>query len=451
MPGVNRALPRNPARSPSLARVHVTGRLKVTGRLHGRATAVVPAAAAALLLAGAVPAGAEPLQLPTPQQAQATVGQLLTAVQARPDRGLRSVVPGPAVNDELVLVGMDGGGTPVRVELEQHVRLTGSGDYQVRERGPARAARSLSEESAPVTKLGAVVWQGFTPGDRELAALLTLDPPLERPRLPLQVSVAWTPAGGGAPRPLEPGGRVPGPGTVVVEVADRTGQPTDLPTAADADPAGLAPALDAVLAIAAGPAGPRLPVTGAALPATVEVTGPARTAGRQDVPLRLTGTLTLPGATVRGPGTTGLPDGARVAGTLGAAPARFELLAPAAGDLALDLTAVPALDARALVPPDGLPSWAAWAASSPDLAARRVALDLLVQVAATGARATSLSPYLGADLPGTGSTRFRYSFVAPQQAVAVRPPLQVRPGAVGLAGVAGLLVLTGAYGVWRRS
>lgn len=64
----------------------------------------------------------------------------------------------------------------------------GEGDYQVRERGPARSARSLSDLDPPITKFGAVVWQGFSPGSRELAARLVLDPLLEAPRLPLGVT-----------------------------------------------------------------------------------------------------------------------------------------------------------------------------------------------------------------------------------------------------------------------
>ncbi len=409
------------------------------------------------LLLGAPLAGtaaAAPLRLPTPAEARQTATDLLVAVEARPDRGLVSRVPGPADNDEHVRVGLAGDGTPARVEVEQHVVLSGTGDFQVRERGPARAARSLSEESAPVTKFGAVVWQGFTSGDppRELAALLTLDPQLEQPRLPMTVRTSFTPSGG-TPQPLEPGGRVPGAGTVVVEVANATEQPADLPTALDADAREVAAALDTAREAAGRDDAARLPTARAGLPQAVDATGRGVRPDSASMPLRLTGQLLLTGTrgTVTGGGTQPVPGGAAVRGTLAGAPARFEVTADGPGELVLDLTAVPALDPRTLVPPDGARSWRAWAATGPGPQERRAALDLLVQVAATGARATSFSPYLGADLPGTGRTRFSYAFAPVEQAAAVRPALEPRPGAIALAGLAGLLVLGGAAGVWRQS
>ena len=400
-------------------------------------------------------AAAESVVLPTAEQARRSAADLLAAVQARPDRGLVSRVPGPATNDELVLVGLDGAGAASRVEVEQHVVLSGEGDFQVRERGPARAARTLSQESAPVTKFGAVVWQGFTSGDppRELAAVLTLDPALEQPRLPLVVRTSFSPAAGGGPVPLGPGGAVPGPGTVTVEVVNQTSQPAELPTAQDAPPAAVADALDVARSVADTPPGPRLPTAGDRLPARVAVRGAAVRQAAQQVPLQLTGTLRLSGTTgsVQGGGTTPLPDGASVAGTLTGGPATFLVRTDGPGVLELDLAAAPALDPRTLVPPDGARSWRGWAAGDQDRAARRAALDLLVDVAATGARATAFSPYLGADLPGTGRTRFRFSFAPPEVAAVVRAPLQPRPAALAVAALAGTLVLTGAAAVWRQS
>ena len=217
--------------------------------------------AAAALLGTVTPAAADTLQLPTPAAAQDL--DLLGQVGARPDRVLVSVVPGPVRNDEVVLAGLDGAGTLQRVLLEQRLLLTGKGDYQVRERGPARAAEALGDEPAPVTKFGAVVWQGFSPGERELAARLTLDPVLEAARLPLAVAVTFTGADG-VPSALGAGGAVPGPGTVSVQLTNQTAQPATLPTAADVDAAAVAAALDAVLAAARAPAGPRLPAAASA-------------------------------------------------------------------------------------------------------------------------------------------------------------------------------------------
>ena len=413
--------------------------------------------ATCLVVGVAAPASAEELPLPTPGAARAQqVDALCTAAGGLPDRCRASVVPGDVRNDEVVLVGLDGSGVPAKVELEQRLVLRGTGDYAIRERGPARAAVPLNPgEDPPNTKFGAVVWQGFTPGDRRLGARLTLDAGLEAARLPMTVTVGFTPAGGGAPVGLEPGGRVPGAGTVVVRIENRTAQPAELPTAADVPAAVLAAPLDVALRAAQGPAGPRLPSTDAGLPETIDVTGPARFAGEQSVPLRVSGVLTVDGApaTVTGPGTTATPDGARVEGTLTSSTGPVELTAEVTGPgtLDLDLQVVPVLDVRQVRPPGGAPTWAAWAARGPDLAARRAALDVLVQVAATGARASSYSPYLGADLPGTGSTVFRYAFAAPDQAAAARRVLEPKKGPIALAALALLLLLGNGALIWRQS
>src|SRR5687768_10041610 len=130
------------------------------------ARAATAALAAVCLSAG--PADAEELVLPAPGAAQAQeVTNLCAAAGGLPDRCRKSVVPGEVQNDELVLVGLSGTGAPAKVLLEQRLVLRGVGDYAIRERGPARAAVPLTEgDDPPNTKFGAVVWQGFTPGDR---------------------------------------------------------------------------------------------------------------------------------------------------------------------------------------------------------------------------------------------------------------------------------------------
>jgi len=411
-------------------------------------------AAVALLLCAA-PAGA--LELPSPAEQRAQDVALLKEVGARADRVLVSQVPGPVVNTEVVRVALDGTGTPQSVVVEQRLRLSGTGDYSVRERGPARASEPLGDEPPPVTKFGAVVWQGFSPGSRELAARLTLDPVLEAPRLPLRVTTSYD------GQALGPGGAVPDAGTVLLTLTNRTAQPATLPTAVDAPAAPLAAALDKARAAALAPAGPRLPAAGAGLPAQVPATGAAQVAGQTTVPLRITGTVRVLGpdgtprpglGSVSGPPAAATPtaDGARIAGTLPAgveAVLRVEL--SGAARLELDLTVVPAFDPRTLDPPDGAASWAAWARSGPSQAARRAALDLLVATAATAARATSYSPYLGADLPGSGSTVFRYSLAAPPELEQRAVDLTPRPGALALTGVALLLLAGNGVLLWRRS
>lgn len=401
------------------------------------------------LLAG--PAAADTLLLPLPGAAQAPDPTLCPVVGCLPDRLLVSVVPGPVRSTEVVHVVVDPRGAVAGVTLEQRLLLTGRGDYQVRERGPARSARSLSDLDPPITKFGAVVWQGFSPGSRELAAELTLDAGLEAARLPLGLQVSFRPAGGGPAQPLGPGGRLPGAGTVTVVLRNQTAQPTVLPTAADVDPAVIAPLLDRLRGAALAAPGPRLPTVGTALPAALTVTGAAQLSGEVRVSLRVSGTLRVLGTAARatGPGLTAQPGGGSVLGTLSDA-VQLTVAVDGPGRLALDLQAVPVLDPRLLVPPGGAPSWAGWAGSRPPLAERVQAVQQLVAAAAVGARAGSYSPYLGADLPGTGTTTFRYAFAATPVVAVLAARVTARPLGLALAGVALLLLLANGVLLWRR-
>lgn len=415
-------------------------------------------ATSALIVTDA-PALADTLVLPTPEAALVQQRDLILAVGGQPDRLLKSDVPGPVVNDEVVTVGLGGDGSVAQVGADQRLTLTGVGDYAVRERGPARSAVSLSAENPPITRRGAVVWQGFSPGRRDLAARLVLDPALEGPRVPLTVAVAFTGADG-KPTSLAPGGHVPAAGTVTVTITNATSQPQVLPTADDARAATLAPLLDQALAASRAPGPGRLPSTEDGLPTTLQVGSVARVQTTQSVPFRLTGFLTVTGATatVDGPATTPVAGGASFTGTLGGslpqndkASVTFTAKVGGPGELVLDLDAVNALNQGEVVPPDGFSSWARWAASGPSKPQRKAALDLLVAVAATGARASSYSPYLGADLEGKGTTRFHYAFAPAPKVVAAASSLHPRWGPItGTAGAL-LLLLVGAGAIWRRS
>jgi hypothetical protein len=396
------------------------------------------------------------IELPTPTAALAQELDLVCnpVVGGLPERCKKSSVPGPVVNDENVLVDLTGGGGTQRVQVEQRLVLTRVGDYVIRERGPARSAVPIVKDSDPPnTKFGAVVYQGFTPGNRKLGARLTLDAGLEAARLPLAVTVSYDGADG--PVPLGPGGQVPRAGLVHVRLTNQTTQPAELPTGADADPNALAGPLDAALRFAQAPPGPRLPSTDTMLPKRLRVTSPASGGATQSVPLRITGSLRLAGTTgtIGGPKVTPLPDGGVIAGTLSADPGTVEFTAQvrSAGRLVMDLAVVPTLDERRLAPPRHLATWAAWARSHPPLAERHAALDLLVATAATGARASSYSPYLGVDLPGSGSTVFRYAFAPVDRAADAKRNLQPRPGPIALTGIALLLLLANGALLWRQS
>ncbi|HEU5034098.1 MAG TPA: hypothetical protein VFT62_04975, partial [Mycobacteriales bacterium] len=186
-------------------------------------------AVAALLLAGA------PVTLlPTPSVAEPSTGGIrlpapvhgvdpLTTVDLglRPDRLLTSQVPGRVVNREALTVALGPAGAPVDVVDEQHLVIHGSGNYVIRELGPAREAVGLGATVPPVLDLGTVVWQGFSPGRRTLAARLRLDPGIEAGRLPMQVAIGFRGRDGRA-QPLGPGATAPADGTVTVTLTNAT-------------------------------------------------------------------------------------------------------------------------------------------------------------------------------------------------------------------------------------
>lgn len=421
---------------------------------------VVAAVVLAYSVGLAVPAQADTLILPTPADAQAASDKIIQQLPGfRPDRILHSNVPGPVINDEVVRVGLGGDGGVRSVITDQRLELTGEGDYAIRERGPARSASSLSAEPPPVTRRGAVVWQGFSPGRRALAARLTLDPQIEAPHLPLTMAITFTSRDGGTQGLLD-GGDIPGAGIVRITITNSSGQPQVLPTADDVAPTAVAGVLDRALAVARRPAASRLPSTDHGLPKTITVVKNAQIQASQAVPYRLGGSLTVTGttATISGPATTATATGATFAGTLGGsspqngtASVTFTVDAAGAGKLALDLTAVATLNPTELAPPNGFATWRRWASSHPPQAERKAALDLLIAVAATGARASAYSPYLGADLVGVGSTTFTYAFARPAATAALRAPLHPKWGAISLAVVALLLLLTNSALIWRRS
>src|SRR3954454_2832101 len=234
----------------------------------------------------------------------------------RPDRLRKSVVPGTASDREAVVVAVGPTGAPTAVTDTQRLVINGAGNYIIRELGPARAAVGLNDTVPPVLELGTVVWQGFSPGHRELSARLTLDPGIEAGRLPLEVTLRLRDASGHV-RALDPGGEAPADGTVTVTLTNQTASLRTVETGA-ADVVPLAAVLDRLRRAAGRPHDAVPPVAGAGLPVAL----PGHTVGRRQLnvvaPLRITGTLRVPNATpsVGGPGTTPIADGASIAGTL---------------------------------------------------------------------------------------------------------------------------------------
>lgn len=402
------------------------------------------------LLAGVIamlmtsPARADTVDLPAPQADQLGGSELFGALGAGRDELPGYLAPGPLRNDELVSVEVSGDGRVSRVSDRQQILLTGTGDYFVRESGPARAAVAVGGE-APVLSLGDIVWQGFSPGSRQLAARIELDPEIESRHLPLRIGLSFT--AGGRRTVLGPQRQLPSAGTLTLTVDNATGQPATLPTATDAPARQLAAALDRLRAAANSPAA-RLPTTRTGIPPQLPVTGAGTRTGTQLVPLQLHASLAVH---PDGPAAGNQQDSTVRLDTLLLRSTQVSLPVPGPGIVTLQLIAVPALDPAGLVPPHSAPSWAAWAGTDPPRAERRAALELLVQAAATGSRASAFSPYLGSQLEPRGHTTFSYSLATARTPGPAPVRLAPRPVPITLT-VLGLLALLGA-GVlcWRRS
>ena len=173
------------------------------------------------------------IHLPTREDAIATaasVEQLLNGLNGPlPSRsglgGLETKLPGSATDDERITVGFDLSGRPDRVHVVQRLHLSGLGDFRFKVPGPAIDVSGLpGSEEQPGLRKGAVLWQGFSPGHRTLAAVLDLHPKLEGPRLPLAVHLDMTVAG----RALRPGTPASGPFALTLRITNQSAMPVTI-------------------------------------------------------------------------------------------------------------------------------------------------------------------------------------------------------------------------------
>ena len=431
----------------------MAGARTTRGRPLARALAALAASVAAttaLAGAAAAPAAAAPhgIRLPRPVQGVDPLSNVDLGL--RPDRLRTSVVPGPVRNVEDVSVALGATGAPAAVTDRQRLLIRGAGNYIVRELGPARAAEGLGGTVPPVLQLGTVIWQGFSPGRRLLSARLTLDPGIEAARLPLSVRFDFRTTDGRR-LPLRPGATAPADGTLTLTLHNNTAT-TRTVDAGTGAVAAVARTLDRLRRAAARPRAAVPPVAGRGLP--------TRLAGHRDgqvslpvtAPLRVTGDIRAPGgaAAVSGPATTPIAGGVRVAGTL-TADASFTVRLARGDRLGLRLDARPWLDPRTLTPPDGLGSWARWAADRPSAAAVHQATATAVAAAAAAARSAEYSPYLQADARGRHLSTFTYVVAAPPgRSGEVAADVQPRPGGIAAAAVAFLAIVGNAALLRRR-
>ena len=406
--------------------------------------AVAPTLAQARSVAAPAAGG---IRLPAPVREIDPLGNVNLGL--RPDRLRKSVVPGSASDREDVVVGVGPTGAPVTVTDTQRLVINGAGNYIIRELGPARAAVGLNDTVPPVLELGTVVWQGFSPGHRELSARLTLDPGIEAARLPLKVTLHLRDRSGRV-HSLDPGGKATADGTVTVTLTNQTSTTRTVDTGG-ADIAPLAGVLERLRRAADRPQPAVPPVAGAGLPDSL----PGHRTGQQAItvvaPLRITGTLRVPGAPVAvgGPGTAPIADGATIAGTL-AGSVEFTVPIHVGQRLALNLDVRPWPDPRTVQPPAPHRTWREWAASHPSPAAIAQATDAAVAAAAASAHAAEYSPYLQADAPGPDLSTFTYVIASAAQTPTRDNGPQPRPGAIALTVVAAVAVLGNAALLRRR-
>jgi len=414
-------------------------------------TAIIALTVALPLLAlDVASAGAAPerhrLALPKPVT---EVDPLATPdLQLRPDRLLKSQVPGRVIDRENVRVALGPAGAPAAVTDTQQLTINGAGNYIIRELGPAREAVGLGDTVPPVLELGTVVWQGFSPGRRTLSARLTLDPGIEAARLPMSVRFAFTDKAGQRAA-LQPGARAPAAGTVTVTLTNNTASNRAVQTGV-ASVGPLAESLDRLRRAGDHPRAAVPPTGGRGLPSTL----PGRTTGSLAVdvvaPLRVTGTITAPGGSsaIQGPATTPTAAGVSVAGTLSSS-ASFTVAVAAGDRLGLNLDVRPWLDPRTVTPPAPARTWVQWRRSQPTSSAIAHATQSLVLTAAASARSAEYSPYLQADAPGRDLSTFTYVVAPPPKTLRTVADVQPRPGAIAAAAVA-LLAIVGNATLLRR-
>lgn len=430
------------------ATVHRGGRALRTAIIALTLMTPVVALTATARAAGTSPGPAAP-GIPLPRPVTEVDPLATPQLQLRPDRLLKSAVPGKVADREDVRVALGPTGAPAAVTDTQQLVINGAGNYIVRELGPAREAVGLQQTVPPVLELGTVVWQGFSPGRRALAARLTLDPGIEAARLPLTVRLEFRDAGGRI-RPLGAGARAPAAGTIAVTLSNNTTSHRVIETGVAATRP-LARALDQLRRAGDQPHAAVPPTGGRGLPRTL----PGETTGRLAVdvvaPLRVTGTITAPGgsAAISGPATTPTATGVSVTGTLSSS-VTFTVKVTGGDRLGLNLDVRPWLDPRTVTPPTPAKTWAQWRQSGPSRKAVADATQTLVLAAASSARSAEYSPYLQADAPGPDLSTFTYVVAPPVRQPQLVADMQPRPGAIAAAAVAMLAIVGNAMLLRRR-
>jgi hypothetical protein len=316
--------------------------------------------------------------------------------------------PGRLGSSQTVRVSVDSSGTPFRVVDVDRILIARKGDYSFVVGGPVENVRPVPGSSAqPGLRTGAVVWQGFSPARRALAAEITLSPRAAASALPLRVEVGQS-------------------GLQLTNTTSATAKAVDvrLPTL------GVARILDA----AREGLGTGTPVPAPILTAAEPIRNAPVTAY---VPLNVRGSVRFSGGPAR-----------RIAAVVGREPLRIQ---GAGGLKELDLSVSVPKPAAVLRPP-GARSWVA-AAHSGRLPGGRAITRLAVTHLLTAALTVQFQELLAnPDASGGSRTSYRYVLAKRPQAVAATDTSGGRDWVAALAIGLGLAAAAvGGVVLWAHS
>jgi hypothetical protein len=438
---------------------------KVASRRAGLALAATACLLGVLPLSGAAPSGialaadAARVHLPTALDGLAYAPNAETILFGQ--AGIETQLPGAVQDTEDIGIDLGTTGAVDLVTVTQRLVLSGLGDFSFKVPGPARTVEALPESSIqPGLRKGAVLWQGFSPGRKALAARMEMFADQEALRLPLQLALGMTVGG----RSFVPGRRSSGPLRLTLTVTNVSAVPIGL-VDAEGDPTQLAATLDAIRAALAD--GMRPAPGSGGIAADIDIAGPqAQRSERVEVPFTVHGDVVFPPGTVGALTATGgtvteQADGTHVAFS-------SELAWPGALSLRVDITGqatnlpLPKVTVNAgtglvrpeaLEPPSGL-TWQAGLAADPSAFDGRAMLGLALDVLWRTARLRQFDAYLGnPDATGTSTSTYMFR-LAPLTAKAEGPVAAVpRLGVFGAVGL-GAVVLLLAFGLalaWARA
>jgi hypothetical protein len=354
-------------------------------------------------LIAAPSSAAAPATLPSPFVPLADVPPLRASTALTETR-----FPGRLSSSQLVRVTIDSTGRPFRVVDVDRIVIARKGDYSFVVAAPVEdVRRTAGSGSEPGLRAGAVVWQGFSPRRRVVAASITLRTRVAVPALPLRVEID---------------------GSAVQLVNATSAAATTVDAIIPA--ASLAGALDAAKAALEAGAPTPAPV--------VEATGAVRGVRLlARVPLKVRGTIRYAGRPPR-----------QVAAVLGAAPVRID----GSGDLKELELSVSVPEPASVLRPPGARHWLDLA-SSGRLPGGRRGTRLAVNRLLAAALALQYRQFLpNPDLNGSTRSSYRYEL-----AERVRAPLAARSddGSGWLVPLALALALAGALAcalvLWAHS